>query len=69
MMKEISLLILLLISVASRAASGTEEFFYRSGKIQVVIAVILIVLLGILLYLFRLDKKVSKLEQAHNKKP
>jgi len=34
-----------------------------SGKIYVVVAVLLTVLLGLFLYLFRLDKKISKLEK------
>ena len=34
-----------------------------SGKIYVVVAVLLTVLLGLFLYLFRLDRKISKLEK------
>ena len=35
----------------------------ENGKIYVVVAVILTILAGILLYLIRLDKKISKLEK------
>ena len=34
-----------------------------SGKIYVVIAVILTILAGLILYIIRLDKKISKLEK------
>lgn len=66
-MKGFCVFMLLLLSLSSRA-SGTEEFFYRSGKIQVVITVVMIVLIGLLFYLFRLERKVSKLEENFNRK-
>jgi hypothetical protein len=34
-----------------------------SGKIYVVVAVLLTVLAGLILYVIRLDKKISRLEQ------
>ena len=34
-----------------------------NGKIYVVIAIILVILSGLLLYVFSLDKKISKLEK------
>jgi hypothetical protein len=38
-----------------------------SGKIYVVVAVLLVILLGVVLYLLRLDRKISKLEKDNNK--
>lgn len=38
-----------------------------SGKIYVVVAVLLTVLTGLILYLVRLDKKISRLEKERNK--
>lgn len=35
----------------------------ENGKIYVVIAVMLTILAGLVLYLFRLDRKISKLEK------
>lgn len=35
----------------------------QSGKIWVVVGVIVIVFIGIILYLFSLDRKISKLEK------
>jgi len=37
------------------------------GKIYVVIAVILTILTGLILYLVRLDRKISRLEQSGKK--
>jgi CcmD family protein len=34
-----------------------------NGKIYVVVAVVLIILIGLLLYLVRLDRKISRLEK------
>lgn len=39
-----------------------------NGKIFVIVAIILIVLAGLILYLFLLDRKISRLEKGiHNK--
>jgi hypothetical protein len=37
-----------------------------SGKIYVVVGIILIVLLGLILYLFMMDKKLTRLEKQLN---
>jgi CcmD family protein len=39
-----------------------------SGKIYVVVAVMSLVFLGVVLYLFRLDKKLDKLEKELKEK-
>lgn len=39
-----------------------EEGMYADGKIYVVVAVIGIIFAGLALYLFRLDKRIQKLE-------
>ena len=38
----------------------------QNGKIYVVVAVILTIFLGIIIYLIRLDRKISKLENNHS---
>ncbi len=43
------------------------DAFRADGKIYVVIAVILVILLGLFAFLFRLDTKVSKLENRLKK--
>ena len=45
------------------------DFMRSNGKIFVVVAVIVIILSGLFLYLYNLDKKVSALEKtSHNNK-
>lgn len=68
--KCLSLLILMLATLASFAQqpSATVEMadtFRSNGKIYVVVAVILTIFIGIVLYLVRLDRKVSRLEQEN----
>lgn len=62
------LFLLLLDSKHSLAQSPVEmaDVFYQSGKIYVVVAVVLIVLTGLYLYLISIDKKVKKLEENIN---
>ncbi len=43
--------------------SVLEETFFQSGKINVVIAVILVILIGLFFYLFRLNKKIDQLKK------
>ena len=43
-----------------------ENFMTSNGKIYVVMAVVVVILIGLFIYLFSLDRKISKLEQ--NKK-
>jgi hypothetical protein len=38
----------------------------QNGKIYVVVAVILTILAGLILYVIRLDRKISKLEKNHS---
>ncbi len=55
------------VQAATGAGSSSDvemaETLRRDGKIYVVVAVIVTVLAGLILYLIRLDRKVSKLEQ------
>jgi hypothetical protein len=51
-----------MISTAS-AQNGMEEYFYESGKIKVVVGVATIVLTGLLIYLWRLDSRITKIEK------
>ncbi|WP_223651671.1 CcmD family protein [Hymenobacter psoromatis] len=60
--------LLLLASAALAQAPGTDQpemadALRQSGKIYVVVLVIVIILSGLLLYLVRLDRKVSRLER------
>ncbi len=55
-----------MFSALLRAQDGTVQMadeFRRNGKIYVVVAVVLVILIGLFLYLFRLDKKISNIEK------
>ena len=54
------LLFTLLVNAQAVEMADTMK---ASGKIYVVIAVILTILAGLVLYLIRLDRKISKLEK------
>jgi CcmD family protein len=43
-------------------AQGTGDFMRDTGKIGVVVGVVLLIFLGLILYLVRLDRKLTKLE-------
>lgn len=49
-------------NIYAQPATMADEM-RSNGKIYVVIAVILLILIGLLLYVIRLDKKISKLER------
>jgi K+-transporting ATPase A subunit len=65
-------LIIFLMTLSSVAFGQDAEMadtFRADGKIYVVVAVVLIVLAGLITYLFLLDRKMSKLEKMiENKK-
>ncbi len=63
------LLVTLLVSVqASASDAWFEETMYSSGKIYVVTAVFGVILAGIFIYLFIIDRKLKKLEEENNHK-
>jgi CcmD family protein len=52
------------VAQVSEAQRKYTAFDMRSnGKIYVVVTVVLIILIGLLLYLIRLDRKISRLEK------
>ena len=65
-MKTKYLLCLPLLILAQAALAQDAEMadtFRSEGKIYVVIAIVLIVLIGLIVYLFALDRKLNRLEQ------
>ena len=64
-MKKLSGIIAILFFTLITNAQGIEmaDTMKSNGKIYVVIAVMLTILAGLVLYLFRLDRKISKLEK------
>jgi CcmD family protein len=63
-MRIASLLYLLGLTLFS-TAEDAAGLFYSSGKIYVVVGVLLIIFVGIIVYLVRLDKKVKDLEKRN----
>jgi ABC-type amino acid transport system permease subunit len=64
MKKMISIFTLLLFTFFANAQEvKMADAMKENGKIYVVIAVILTILAGLVLYLVRLDRKISKLEK------
>lgn len=66
--KFLTLIVLLLINFLSIAQDSTEavgmaDTMRSNGKIYVVLAVILTIFFGIIIYLVRLDRKMSRLEK------
>ncbi len=64
-MKNLIGLCLLLLSPLASFAQQVEmaDGFRAEGKIYVVVAIVLIILIGLFTYLFFLDKKITKLEK------
>jgi CcmD family protein len=65
MKKLVFLFLLLIISPLALFAQEVEmaDNFRAEGKIYVVVAIVLIILIGLFAYLFFLDKKVTELEK------
>lgn len=67
--------LLLLTILFSKLSNGQEiqndvemaDGLRSSGKIYVVVGVLVIIFIGIIIYLLRLDKKISDLEKRLNK--
>lgn len=59
--------VLLLFSVtAANAQSGSADFMRSMGKMYVVVAVIVAVFVGIVLFLVYLDRRLTKIENQIN---
>ena len=57
-----TIILFLAISLPAAFAAGNRDFMRETGKINVVVAVILVIFLGIVWYLVRLERKLTKLE-------
>jgi CcmD family protein len=53
--------------MAQKADIEMADQFRADGKIYVVISVVLLILVGLFIYLFNLDKKVTRLEKEVSK--
>jgi CcmD family protein len=65
-------ILLFLLQYASAQNSNAVEMadlMRQSGKIYVVVGVLCIIFLGIVIYLFSIDRKLNKLEKELRNKP
>lgn len=59
-------LFLLVTSAHAQESVEMADTLRSSGKIYVVVAVIALIFLGMLLFLFSLDRRIKKIEQTNN---
>jgi hypothetical protein len=52
-----------LLQAQTTVAGESSDFMKSNGRIYVVVAVVLTILLGMFVYLVMLDKKISRLEK------
>jgi hypothetical protein len=73
MIKIINYLLCIVLLLGSNAVFAQDaamaDTMRSEGKIYVVVAIILVVLAGLITYLFLLDRKVTRLEKWLNEKP
>lgn len=69
-MKKILLSLILLISTLQLFAQNNDvemaDALRSNGKIYVVVICIVVILVGLLVYLFSLDKRLKKIEKRNN---
>ena len=58
----LAIILLSLLPLPAALAQGNRDFMRETGKINVVVAVIVVIFLGIVWYLVRLERKLTKLE-------
>lgn len=65
--KMVSVMLLALLSVTVRAQDtgnvSSADLMRSNGKIYVVVAVVVTILLGLFFYVYNLDRKISRLEK------
>jgi CcmD family protein len=57
-----TIILFLAISLPTVLAQGNRDYMRETGKINVVIGVIVLIFIGIVTYVLRLDRKLTKLE-------
>lgn len=61
-----SLLLTSMISMAQEKEVEMADTMRSNGRIYVVVAVMLTILTGLILYVVRIDRKISRLEKENN---
>ncbi|MBP6826290.1 MAG: CcmD family protein [Saprospiraceae bacterium] len=62
----LTIILFLAISLPALMAQGNRDYMRETGKINVSVGVILLIFLGIVGYLVRLERKLTKLEHQIN---
>ena len=57
-------LTILLANAQTTSTSTSLDIMKSNGKIYVVVAVVLVILFGLFAYVWRLDKKITRLEKS-----
>ncbi len=52
--------------IAANSDFATTSFLYENGRINLVVYVLAIIFVGIILYLVRIERKISKLEKNNS---
>ena len=65
-MKLLSIILLSLLSLPLFGQNNMNDYMRQTGKIYVVFGVILIIFIGIVIFLIRLERKIKKLENKIN---
>jgi hypothetical protein len=64
-LKKIAAIIALCILTIAAEAQPKEDFMRSNGKIYVVVAVVVTIVIGLFIYLLNLDRKISKMEKKN----
>ncbi len=71
MTKKITFLLISFIALLANASlaqdNAIEQTFHESGKINVVVAIVTVIFIGIVFYMIKLERKISKLEKNSDK--
>ena len=63
----LTLVALLVVNIGFAQEVEMADTMRANGKIYVVVGIIIIILVGLIVYLFTIDKKISKLEKELDK--
>jgi len=62
MKEKITFLLVLMMVFSSNPLWAADDFMRSTGKIYVVVAVLAVVFIGVIIYLFSIDRKLTNLE-------
>lgn len=66
MFKKSTLLLFSMFFLTQLQAQGQTDFLRSTGKIYSVVAVVVVIFIGLVIYLMRLDRKIEKLKNQIN---